>query len=125
MDNATHSISPEFEQVVKKMASDMKFVGIFEIIYGALCCLTIVGAIFGVPYIIAGLRLRESAEAYEGYVFNQEYDMLERAITRQGSYYLMMKIAIIIAVSLFILISIAYTAIIGFVVSEALQNMPS
>jgi hypothetical protein len=44
-----------------RMVRDMNFVGIFAIIYGILACLTIIGMIFGIPYIFIGMRLREAA----------------------------------------------------------------
>ena len=34
-----------------------KFIGILAIIEGGLACLTFIGAAFGIPYIMAGLKL--------------------------------------------------------------------
>ena len=48
----------QFQYVFDKMTSDMRFVGLFTIIYGVLTCLTIIGALIGVPTIIIGLRIR-------------------------------------------------------------------
>ena len=46
---ADETVTPKalgiFGMMFNKMTSDMKFVGIFTIIYGALTCLSIIGAI--------------------------------------------------------------------------------
>ena len=54
------SLSPFTKNIVHRMSGDMKFLGIFTIIMGSLSCITIIGAIIGIPYIIAGMRLKES-----------------------------------------------------------------
>ena len=69
MDQAA-TVSPAFHMIVHKMAGDMNFVGIFYIIIGAIECLTIIGAIVGIPLIISGLRLRESADSFKGYLIS-------------------------------------------------------
>ena len=84
------------------MSGDMKFVGMFQIIYGALCCLTIIGALIGVPAIIAGLRLRESGEAYAAYS-GGDGSALGRAFTGQASFFKIIKILMIIALVLIVL----------------------
>ena len=51
------STSPTLRITVNKMTGDMQFVGIFYIIIGALQCLSIIGAIVGIPLIICGLQI--------------------------------------------------------------------
>jgi hypothetical protein len=88
---------------VNKMSGDMRFVGVFYIIIGALYCLTIIGAIIGIPFIICGLRLRESADSYMAYIGSQDTTMLERAFEKQASFFFIQKVLLIIAIVLMVL----------------------
>jgi hypothetical protein len=83
--------------IIKKMNSDIRFLGIFCIIYGALTCIGIVTAIIGVPYIIMGIRLRESADHFARYIeLGDEMD-LNMALEKQQRYYFISKVLVIIA----------------------------
>lgn len=84
-------------QVIPKMTNDMKLLGIFLIVGGVVSCLTIIGAIVGIPSIISGLRLRESADAFMTYVDRNDLSSLERAIERQSRYFFIQKVLLIIA----------------------------
>jgi hypothetical protein len=97
------SNDPRFIEMVKKMAKDMKFNGIFNIIYGALSCLSIIGAVIGVPLIFAGLRLNESADLFNTYINSGDFLSLSNALERQGRYFFINKVLIIIALILFAL----------------------
>src|SRR5207302_10257148 len=77
------------------MTGDMKFVGIFMIIIGALDCLSIVGALIGVPLIFAGLRVREAADGFAAYAAG-DYSGLGRAFIGQASYFKILKILVIV-----------------------------
>jgi hypothetical protein len=101
--NGTTTVTPMTQMTVTKMSGDMRFVGIFYIIMGALYCLTIVGALIGIPLIICGLRLRESADAYSGYLGSNDANMLERAFERQGSFFFIQKVLMIISLVLIVL----------------------
>jgi hypothetical protein len=102
MDQATE-ISPTLHYTVSKMTGDMQFVGIFYIIIGAIECLTIIGAIIGIPIIICGLRLRESADAFRGYITSSDSHMLERALERESRFFFIQKVFLIISLVLFVL----------------------
>lgn len=91
-----------------KMANDMKFVGMFGIIYGAITCLSIIGAIIGIPLIIYSLRLREAADAFTLYQNSNDVNMLHRAFELQGGYFFFQKLMIIIGLVLFALYIIIY-----------------
>ena len=101
--NGTSTISPAAQITVNKMTGDMRFVGVFYIIVGALYCITIIGAVMGIPFIICGLRLRESADAYNGYLSSSDSNMLERAFERQGSFFFIQKVLMIIGLVLMVL----------------------
>jgi hypothetical protein len=106
------------EFVVKKMTNDMRFVGLFTIIYGALSCLSIFGAIVGVPLIIAGLRLRESADAFVLWLSSKEDNKLTQGFELQGKFFFIQKIIIIVTLILMVLSFIIMFASIGFFASE-------
>jgi len=106
------------EFVVRKMTNDMKFVGLFTIIYGALSCISIIGAIIGVPLIIAGLRLRESADAFVAYLSAKEENTLIKGFDLQGKFFFIHKVIIIITLILFALYIIGMIAFFGFFFNE-------
>src|ERR1035438_5851256 len=97
------SLSPFTKNIVHKMSGDMKFLGIFTIIIGAFSCLTIIGAIIGIPYIIAGMRLKESGEMFRGYLEFASQDFMERAIEKESQYFHIQKIIIIITIVFMVL----------------------
>ncbi|MEJ2613468.1 MAG: DUF5362 domain-containing protein [Ignavibacteriaceae bacterium] len=97
------SVSPTLQITVNKMTGDMQFVGIFYIIIGALQCLSIIGAIIGIPLIICGLRLRESADSFRGYLTTNDTGMLENALERQSRFFFIQKVLLIISIVLFVL----------------------
>jgi hypothetical protein len=97
------TISPVLQMTVNKMSGDMRFVGIFYIIIGALYCITIIGALVGIPLIICGLRVREAADSFTAYTGSSDPNMLERAFERQGSFFFIQKVLMIISLILLVL----------------------
>jgi hypothetical protein len=128
MDNQTQqsataqtNFSPMFIPMMSKMGSDMKFVGLFHIIYGALNCLTIIGAIIGVPFIIAGLRLRESGDSFSDYLRSNNFQILEAALERTSRFISIYKVLIIIYLVL-IGLGILFLIIFGLSMVTLLMN---
>ncbi|MBS4000052.1 MAG: DUF5362 domain-containing protein [Desulfobulbaceae bacterium] len=100
--------------IIKKMNTDMRFVGIFSIIYGALTCIGIVTAIIGIPYIIMGIRLRESADHFARYIeLGDEMD-LNMALEKQQRYYFISKVLVIIALVFILLYLIFIFVLLSF-----------
>ena len=89
------------------MSKDMRFVGVFTIVYGVLNCLTIIGAIVGVPLIFMGIRLRESADHYDYYNSTGDLLALQNAIDKQYKYFNIQKIIIIVSLIFIVLYIIA------------------
>jgi len=58
-------LPPAVQSMLRSMSGDMKFIGILTIIGGALTCLSIIGAAIGIPYIFAGIRLKDAASTFE------------------------------------------------------------
>lgn len=101
--NGATAITPLAQMTVNKMTGDMRFVGVFYIIMGVIYCLSIIGAVIGIPLIICGLRLRESADAFNGFLGSNDGSMLERAFERQGSFFFIQKVLMIIALVFMVL----------------------
>ena len=81
---------------LNNLSKYMNFIGILAMIGGVLYCITIIGAIIGVPYFIMGKRLKESAEAFERYGTSSSGSDLETAIDKQTrSFFIMYVLAII------------------------------
>lgn len=100
------------------LAKYMSFIGLLAQIGGVIYCLTIIGAILGVPYFIMGKRLRESAEAFTGYNSSDSAKDLETAIERQTRAFFIMYILAIISL---VLLAIYLVVIIGLLASGGLN----
>lgn len=99
------SIQPpsHFRSMFSKMTADMRFVGLFTIIYGALNCLSIIGAIIGIPLIFIGIRMREAAEHFDVFRDSNDAKALRRGFESQSKFLNIQKILIIVGIVLFVL----------------------
>lgn len=114
---------PMLRTTITKLSSDMRFVGVFFIIVGALYSLTIIGAILGIPLIISGLRLRESSDSFSSYMLSGDNNMLERALERQSRFFFIQKIFIIITLVVMVLYIIGIIVLIITILPYFNQNM--
>lgn len=94
-----------------QMGKDMNFTSIFIIIYGAISCISIIGAIFGIPIIIAALRLKEAAEAFKHYAINNDMNALNYGFDKQANAFRILKILIIVSLIFYALAIILVFAI--------------
>ncbi len=101
---------------VPKMAQYMKFIGILQIIGGAIYCLTIIGAIIGVPVIYMGIRLREAAEGFEKFIASDAKQDLNLAIEKQTRAFFIQYVLAIISLAL---LGVYLIVIIGLLASGA------
>lgn len=98
--NSDAAVSTTGTSSIPSMARDMNFIGILTIIGGAITCLTIIGAIIGVPVIISGLRLREAATAFMAYQSSSDSNTLRDGFERQGRYFFIQKVIAIVGIVL-------------------------
>lgn len=84
-------------QPLADRAGWLKFIGIWMIIVGVMYCLTILGAIVGVPVIIAGLNLSQGAGMLRGAYTNDAHQLREACQKMSTSAYIM---GILLAISL-------------------------
>ena len=95
---ATLPLMRPYDLVVSEMVRDMRFMGIIHIVSGAINCLTIIGLVFGIPMLIAGLRLREAADSFEAYGRVPDQGFLARAFERQQRHFYIYKILTIVGI---------------------------
>jgi amino acid transporter len=108
MNNATPS--PE---TLRRLAGDMTFIAWYYIITGALICLSIIGAIIGVPQLISGLRLKDSAEELSRYAYDPNTQLLEQALNLQQKFFFIQKILVIVSLAFAVLYFFFIIAFIG------------
>ncbi|MCK9280095.1 MAG: DUF5362 domain-containing protein [Melioribacteraceae bacterium] len=111
--NSNTSFSPPtmFQITFAQMTKDMRFVGIFIIIYGALQCLSIIGAIVGIPLILIGLRMRESADQFDNFKLSNDARAMRQGFELQAKYFNLTKIIIIVSLVLMVLLTILFFAV--------------
>ncbi len=104
-DSSSTSINPPsmFQYNFEKMTNDMRFVGMFTIIYGALTCLSIIGALIGIPTIFIGLRMREAADQFSNFRVTNSAASMRAGFELQGRFFHILKILVIVQIVLIIL----------------------
>jgi uncharacterized protein DUF5362 len=106
-----------FGMMFTRMTSDMKFLGLFYIIYGVLASLTIIGAIIGIPLLISGLRLREAADELNSFRTTNDSGYLRRGFELQGKFFNIQKIIIIVGIVITVLYIIGIIFFVGSAIS--------
>jgi hypothetical protein len=105
--------NPGLHAIITKMITDMRFVGIFTIIYGVITSLTILGALIGIPLIFSGMRLRDAAMEYERYLMSNDINAIFSGFERQQRSFFIQKVIIIVSIISFILYFVFLFIIIG------------
>ncbi len=103
-----------------QMIRDMKFVGMFSIIYGAITSLSIIGALMGVPLIFVGVRMRDAADYFQAYQMTKDRTALINAFDAQAKFFRITKILIIVS----IILMIGYFIMIISLFSYLFQQVP-
>lgn len=128
LDTSSANLNPPsmFQFQFEKMTADMRFVGMFAIIYGALTCLSIIGALIGIPIIFVGLRMREAADQFSIFRLTNNAASMRAGFELQGKFFHILKILIIIQI-VFIILGIIFMVIfISYFMSTLMQySVPS
>ena len=123
--NTTIKPPSPFQYAFESMTKDMRFVGMFTIIYGALNCLTIIGALIGVPMIFIGMRIREAADQFLIFKTTNNAAALRLGFELQGKYFRIIKILIIVQLALMVLGIILVILFMSFFLSTLMQYSTS
>jgi len=123
--NTTIKPPSPFQYAFESMTKDMRFVGMFTIIYGALNCLTIIGALIGVPMIFIGMRIREAADQFLIFKTTNNAAALRLGFELQGKYFRIIKILIIVQLALMVLGIILVIFFMSFFLSTLMQYSTS
>lgn len=113
--------SSAFHFTFSRMTGDMQFVGIFTIVYGVLCCLTIVGAVAGVPLIFAGLKIRDAADQFSFFSSSNNNAALKAGFELQAKYFKIFKILIIVGIIIMVLYLILLIIFLSMGISSLLD----
>lgn len=111
------------QQMIIKMCGDMKFMGIFTIIVGAINSLSLIGAIIGIPLIFAGMRLNEASENFKSYAFSQDENILSQGFEKLGKYFYIYKIITIVGIILALLYIIGIIFFFAFFAEGMMRMM--
>jgi len=101
--NSIQMQNPALYEMMSKMIADMRFNAYFTMIYGVLACITLIGAILGVPMFISGLRLRDSADEYKQYLYTGDIAAIFKGFENQKTYFFIQKVFIIVGLVFFVL----------------------
>lgn len=110
----------DMHAIVTKMIRDMKIVGWYFVISGAIYCLSIFGAILGIPYIIAGLRLKDAAAEYGGWL-NHDQGALFRALQLQQKHYFILMVVLVASIVLAAVMMIVMFSVFAVNFSDFMQ----
>jgi hypothetical protein len=111
-----------FQLAFEKMIGDMRFVGMFSIIYGALVSLSIFGAIIGIPVIIIGLKIREAADQFALFKATNDSNAMRSGFELQGKFFRIIKVLIIIGLVLMALSIIVMIILISAGIGSLMQQ---
>ena len=84
--------------IIFKMSKDMKFIAYFTMIVSGLACITIIGAIWGVPLFISGLRLRDASDKFNDYCRTNDIQTIFQGFEKQRTYFFIQKVFTIIGI---------------------------
>jgi hypothetical protein len=115
---ATATTSSSMSANIPDLTKYMRLIGLLQMIGGVLYCLTIIGAIIGVPVYIMGKRLRESADAFTSYNASNSGRDLETAIERQTRAFFIQYVLAIIGL---VIMAIYIVVMIGILASGGLR----
>jgi hypothetical protein len=103
-----HPMGPAFAGTLK----DMRFMGWISMIYGILTCLSIIGAVLGIPLIIASHRFIEGVNRFEQYRLNGAPEELATGFYDLGRSFRILKIVTVVYLVL-ILANLAFLFLMG------------
>ena len=120
--NAAEPLTVALPPETGAMVSDMKLVGVFYIVFGALSCLSIIGAIAGIPMLLSGLRVREAADDLVRFRQAGDTASFTTAVAKQAGFFRMQKFYFFAALVLMVVGFVFYGLLIAYFVREGMAE---
>ena len=107
---STISVDEVFKKKMNFLGLVQQILGVIMVIFGGLYCLTIIGAILGVPFILIGLKIFKSGEAYKKSIITLEGGDIKEGLTLFSDamkIYIIMIVVILVIEILFLIVFIS------------------
>ena len=78
---STISVDEVFKKKMNFLGLVQQILGVILVIFGGLYSLSIIGAVLGVPFILIGLKIFKSGEAYKRSMFTLEGGDIKEGLT--------------------------------------------
>ena len=78
---STISVDEVFKKKMNFLGLVQQILGVIMVIFGGLYSLSIIGAVLGVPFILIGLKIFKSGEAYKRSMFTLEGGDIKEGLT--------------------------------------------
>ena len=104
---STISVDEVFKKKMNFLGLVQQILGVIMVIFGGLYCLTIIGAILGVPFILIGLKMFKSGEAYKKSIITLECGDIKEGLTLFSDamkIYIIMIVVILVIEILFLIV---------------------
>ncbi len=105
---STISVDEVFKKKMNFLGLVQQILGVIMVIFGGLYCLTIIGAILGVPFILIGLKIFKSGEAYKKSIITLEGGDIKEGLTLFSDAMKIYIIMIVVFLAIGILLSITF-----------------
>ena len=105
--SSTISVDEVFKKKMNFLGLVQQILGVIMVIFGGLYCLTIIGAILGVPFILIGLKIFKSGEAYKKSIITLEGGDIKEGLTLFSDamkIYIIMIVVILVIEILFLIV---------------------
>lgn len=124
MNNESDNMGIEsFKSQLLEMSDNMKLISQFSIVYGIILCLGIIPAVFGIPIIKAGKKLKESANLLKSYATTPDEDTIKNALINMHKFYKIYKKLIIFVIVLSALMILGMILMFYFISNEILKEL--
>ena len=104
---STISVDEVFKKKMNFLGLVQQILGVIMVIFGGLYSLTIIGAILGVPFILIGLKMFISGEAYKKSIITLEGGDIKEGLTLFSDamkIYIIMIVVILVIEILFLIV---------------------
>jgi hypothetical protein len=104
---STISVDEVFKKKMNFLGLVQQILGVIMVIFGGLYCITIIGAIFGIPSIFIGLKTFKSGESYKKSMITMEGRDIKEGLTLFSDalkiYVIMIVVILVIEILFFII----------------------